>query len=181
LTTLSLVSALPTLTATSARRSPAIRGTLSSRASPHSKASALRAGTLRPGVDARYLLGIVRNITHEDEGTKIGAAILRTRIEARDLALSILQSSSDAITQSPLSIPEQLKVVIDRALSSDRVIDRFFWLESASRIIIGVTADAERAAHMRQATRRIHTSYRVPYGERLAAARGLIATVVPLD
>jgi transposase InsO family protein len=139
-----------------------------------------RAGTLPRGVDARYLLGIVRNIAHEDEGLKIADALLRTRIEVRDLAMSALQSSYDAIAGSGLGIDEQLKTVIDRASSSDRTIDRFFWIDAAARIINNDLA-FNRPKLARQVARRIHTNYRMPHRERLAAVRRLIVKVIPLD
>jgi hypothetical protein len=46
--------------------------------------------TLPPGVDARYFLGIVRNITHKDEGQAIAEALVRIRLEARDVMLARL-------------------------------------------------------------------------------------------
>lgn len=138
-----------------------------------------KAGTLPPGVDARYLLGIVRNITHEDAGTKIAEALLRTRLEARELALASLQSSYDGITHSPRSAGDQLKVVLDHALFIGPGIDRLFWLDGASRIILA-RREPERDPLVCDAARRIHTTYRLPYAERLEAARRLIANVTPV-
>lgn len=139
-----------------------------------------RAGTLPPGVDAHYLLGIVRNIAQEDEGLKIADALLRTRIEARDLALSVLQSSYDAIIRSGLGVDDQLKTVVDRASSSDRTIDHFFWIDAAARIINHDSA-SNRPKLARQVARRIHANYRMPHRERLATVRRLMAKVFPLD
>jgi len=139
-----------------------------------------RAKTLPPAVDARYLLGIVRNIAQEDEGLKIADALLRVRVEARDLALTALRSSYDAVTRSSLNALEQLMAIIDRFLSSERTIDRFFWIDAAARTI-SAAASTDRDSLVRQAARRIHTSYRTPHRERLAAARRLITKVVSLD
>jgi hypothetical protein len=137
------------------------------------------AATLPPGVDARYLLGIVRNISNEDEGIKIADILLRTRLEARDLALSSLQSSCDAITRSSRSAGDQLKAVLDHALFSGPGIDRVFWLDGASRIILD-RGEAERDPLIREAARHIHTTYRVPYSERLESARRIIAKTTPI-
>jgi hypothetical protein len=47
-------------------------------------------GTLPPGVDARYLLGIVQNLGNEREGIAIAQELLRARLDARDRMLAPL-------------------------------------------------------------------------------------------
>ena len=47
-------------------------------------------GTLPPGVDGRYLLGIVRNIEQQDEGLEITSALLRARAEARQIIVGVI-------------------------------------------------------------------------------------------
>jgi hypothetical protein len=138
------------------------------------------ARTLPPDVGASYLLGIVRSIAHEDEGVKIADLLLRARIEARDIALSALQSSCDAIINSSPGATEQLKSFVDRALSSEHTIDRHFWIEAASRLIVAAS-ERDRRVLVRQAARRIHTNYRLPHRDRFALARHLITKAVPLD
>ena len=55
-----------------------------------------RVCTLPPGVDARYLLGIVRNLSDEREGIAIAEELLRARLDARDRMLAPLVHARDA-------------------------------------------------------------------------------------
>ena len=56
-------------------------------------------GTLPPGVDARYLLGIIQNLGNEREGVAIAEELLRARLDARDRMLAPLV---DAREDAPL-------------------------------------------------------------------------------
>ena len=55
------------------------------------------AGTLPEGVDARYLLGIVKNVHHLHEAEPITEALIRERLSARDRFLAPLVLERDAI------------------------------------------------------------------------------------
>ncbi|MBW2464300.1 MAG: hypothetical protein JRH11_21805 [Deltaproteobacteria bacterium] len=136
-------------------------------------------GTLPPGVDARYLYGIVRNITEQDEGQHITEALLRVRLEARDVMLARLVEARDALLASTTEPDTLLRVVLDRAMGAHRRLDRLFWLDVAADLI----RDREQAHHpdlVRSASRRIHASFVVPYRDRLAAVRFLAEQVVSL-
>jgi len=140
----------------------------------------LNAGTLPDGVDARYLLGIVRNIAQQDEGLHISEALLRLRLDAQDRMLSPLRSYLDVLLLGADSNPIQsLKALADRAIEADRQLDRIFWL--------GATADLIRRQHhsrhtalLRFASRRIHASFDVPFWDRQDAIRFIAARVIPL-
>ncbi len=138
------------------------------------------AGRLPPGVDGRYLLGIVRNISDEDEGVQIADALLRARLEARDHVLAGLQTALAAITGASPFPPQRIDAALDSALSSDRLIDRLFWLGAAANIIAAAETSA-RLELLQDAARRIHAYHRVPYADRLAAHRNLLARVVPVE
>ena len=135
--------------------------------------------TLPPDVDARYLLGIVRNISQTDEGQAITEALLRIRLEARDRMLAQLVSAREALLASSSDSDSLIRAAIDRAMGARRNLDRLFWLELAARLI----ADREpplHAALVRNASRRIHSFFAVPYWDRLTAARFLAERVIPL-
>src|SRR5262249_50017538 len=51
---------------------------------------------LPEGVDARYLLGIIRNLADAREGVAIAEALLRARLDARDRMLAPLVQARDA-------------------------------------------------------------------------------------
>jgi hypothetical protein len=136
-------------------------------------------GTLPPGVDARYLFGIVRNITQRDEGQAITEALLRIRLEARDVMLARLIEARDALLASTKEHGSLLRVAIDHAMDAHRNLDRLFWLEFSATLILDRDA-SHHADLVRTAARRIHACFAVPYWERLAAVRFLAKQVVSL-
>ena len=137
------------------------------------------AGTLPDGVDGRYLLGIVKNISAKDEGLLITEALLRARLQARDWLLEPLQRNLDLIRQRFADPADTLKTLIDCALETDRQIDRVFWLGAAANLISD-QHDSRRSALLRFAAQRIHATFSVPVAERQAAVRLLCSTVIPL-
>jgi hypothetical protein len=140
------------------------------------------AGTLPPGVDARYMKGIVRNIAQQDEGLRISELLLERRLEARDLALGFLELEKDAIMQSRPSARDRMEAFLKNALTSERYIDSLFWFDATADVI--ETADAaggKRDELFTAAARRVHAAYRLPYERRLAAVRFLARRAVPLS
>ena len=141
------------------------------------------AHTLPPDADARYLLGIARNLTQEREGSEIAEALWRERLRARDHALSYLDSQRqhlehDLPSDDPFPL---LKTLVDHALATDRRLDRFFWLQAAVDAAIHTPTSPPLEPLFRTAARRIFATHRVPYTDRLAAVRFLAAKLLPLD
>ncbi len=136
-------------------------------------------GTLPPGVDARYLLGIVQNLGHEREGVAIAQELLRARLDARDRMLApLVEAREDARRHTP-DLRERVLRFADLALATDRLVDRLFWLLAAADDI--TTHVGVDPAHLIDAAaRRIHATHRVPYRERLEAVRIIVESVVPL-
>lgn len=138
-----------------------------------------RAGSLPEGVDARYLLGIVKNIAQQDEGLHITEALLRLRLDAQDQMLAALRQNRDALLNLNADPIDAIKAMTDHAFKADRQIDRLFWL--------GAVADLIRRQHhtrhsalLRFASRRIHASFAVPYRDRQEAVRFICSRVIPL-
>lgn len=137
------------------------------------------ANTLPDGADARYLLGIVRNISQKDEGLRITEALLRARLEARDRLLLPLQKSLETLVQN-ISDPMQLiKTFADLALDADRLVDRLFWLTAVADHI-RQQPESRHAALLRFASQRIHATFAVDYCDRQAAVRFLCTEVIQL-
>ncbi len=133
-----------------------------------------RAGTLPDGVDARYLLGIVRNLALEDEGMHVAEALWRARLEARDLLLVALdRQRQEAVRGAPDALELTCRLV-DRAMAATRRIDRSFWLRALSDAI-GAEPEAEHESLFRVAARRVHATYSVSYRDRQSAVRRLAA------
>ena len=138
------------------------------------------ADTLPNDADARYLLGIVRNTSLQHEGLLISEALLKARLQAQDLLLHGLQRDRDALALTPLEPRERLKALLQRALDTDRRIDRLFWLQAVADHL-RAQPDEQRSALWRAAYRRIFSSFRIPYADRAAAVHYLATKVVPLD
>lgn len=138
-----------------------------------------RVGTLPPGADARYLLGIVQNLGDEREGIAIAEELLRARLDARDRMLAPLVHARGA---ARVHTPDPKARVIHfaaLALASARRVDRLFWLLAVSDEIT-THATSDPAALLDAAARRVHSTHRVPYRERQEAVRVIVAHVVPL-
>jgi hypothetical protein len=138
-----------------------------------------RTGSLPDGVDARYLLGIVRNVHEQHEGELIAEALLRLRRQARDLALERLERDHDALLDAKPPAHEILTVLVDRALLSERALDRRFWLDALAGFVAAVPSD-ERDARYRAAARCIHATFRAEPRRREQAVRVLAQRLVPL-
>lgn len=138
------------------------------------------AGTLPDGVDARYLLGIVRNLHHQHEAEAITAALVRERLAARDLLLRSLVHDHDAILDQTAGDPGRaLDAIIGQLTKAERAIDRCFWLDAA--VALFPRDDEPRATLARHAARRIHAAFRLPLRQRSELTRSLLRRLWPLD
>lgn len=137
-------------------------------------------GTLPEGVDARYLLGIVRNVHHDHEADAITEALLRDRLAARDRFLEPLVRERDQILATALGVGGTLDALIDRLVAAERELDRHFWLDAAAAAIVACAHD-ERHDLARRAARRIHAIFRLAMRERDRLARMLLRRLWPLE
>jgi hypothetical protein len=137
-----------------------------------------RAGTLPQGTDARYLLGIARNITQEREGWEVALALWEARVAAGDLVAKQLNLHRETIIATTAQGEQLLKAYVDQALQTPSRLDRFFWLTAAADVI---RERADRYNTFRFAARRISAAHSVESRQRLAATRFLAAKVLPLQ
>jgi hypothetical protein len=141
-----------------------------------------RAGTLPEGVDARYLLGIVRNVAAQREGECVSEALLALRLEARDRALASLEVERAAVCMPIRADHDIIADCVARALASERSLDRLFWLQTLAN---AVRQRAEAAEHRDYlffaAARLINTTFQASPHERQNAVRFLADRLVPLN
>jgi len=136
-----------------------------------------RARTLPQSADARYLLGIVRNIAHKSEGELIAKALLDLRLQARDRMLAPLVTERDALLQKN-DLARLCSDCIDRALQTQSPLARLFWIESLlSRLVLCPLND--RADLFRAAARRINATFAVSHYERTDVVRLLAQRLFP--
>lgn len=139
------------------------------------------ADTLPPNLDGgRYLLGIVKNVSQKDEGSKITEALLRVRLDAQDRLLQPLRSTLDEIRQSHQNPIACLKALADRALDAERQLDRIFWLSAITQYIRHQPARSH-AALIRFVSTRTHARFALPRPERQWAVRFIVTRVTPIE
>jgi hypothetical protein len=139
-----------------------------------------KASTLPQDVDARYLLGIIRNVSNKDEGLIITEELIRLRLEARDLMLAHLVQAREQLRATTTDPDELLRSTIKCAMDARRSLDRIFWIDSAAELI-AARPETEQTELLRMASRRIHSYFAVPYRERLEAVRLLARKVITLE
>ena len=135
----------------------------------------LLAKTLHDGVDARYLLGIVRNIAAQAEGEHIARRLFALRLEVRDTMLASLVAARDAVCSGE----RVLKDCVDRALATQSPLERTFWLDSLADVIRSREPPQQQTLYS-AAARRIEATFAVPPRERHDAVRVLADRILPL-
>ncbi len=137
-----------------------------------------RANTLPDGADARYLLGIVKNVTAMTELEILAVTLYRARVEARDFLLRKLAERRDAELANA-SVDQTVAHCVDEALVTDSELERTFWLHSLGDFIRG-RDEHERETTLVAATRRIAATFAVTLRERQNAVRLLGDRVVKI-
>ena len=140
----------------------------------------LHAGTLPKGADARYLRGIVKNVAQQTEGNHIQQALIRRRLQARDISLASLQRQAHLVEHDNPNHMDRLKRLVSEAVNTDRTIDRTFWLLQTARLI-QAQPDDSHASLLQLASRRILAHFKLPYRERFDAASQLAQLVITID
>ena len=103
------------------------------------------ARTLPEGADARYLLGIVRNLVHVHESELITMALLDERIAARDRAFDLLRARREEIANGAGDdAAAQLRPLVGEAMSAERSVDRYFWLDVIADLVASHDDDRRR-------------------------------------
>lgn len=134
-----------------------------------------RAKTLPEGVGVRYLLGIIINIVDKREGQAIATALWDERIAARDHTFAYLLRERDALSRSGA----QLLDFIDKALATERELERYFWIDVVAKLALAQPA-VDRKSLFERIARRVHTTYRVPRTRRQHVTRELASKLLPL-
>ncbi len=136
-------------------------------------------GTLPDSADARYLLGIVKNLAHVHEADAITLALINERVALRDHWLAHLDEQKRAVLALHQEPKAALRDLIDRALSADRMIDRFFWIDSTASLLREQPDELHRD-HFRSLARRIHAHFSLSTRDRSALERRLARLVWPI-
>jgi hypothetical protein len=130
---------------------------------------------LPDGVDARYLLGIVKNVDAQTEGEHFARNLYDLRIEMRDRMLAAMVVDRDAVIANS-DVNLVIAECVERALETDSPLRRIFWLDSLADVL-RPREDAERRPLFLAAARRIEATFAVTPRERHDAVRVLAERV----
>jgi hypothetical protein len=136
------------------------------------------ANTLPDGADARYLLGIVKNVAAKTEGEIFAELLYRNRIEARDRFLAPLRAEREALRSEP-DVMRVLLVCVEKATDTPSNLERTFWLDAIVETLRD-QSDGERQRLYLHAARLIQATYAIPARERHDAVRYVADRLVPL-
>jgi hypothetical protein len=137
-----------------------------------------QANTLPDGADARYLLGIVKNVAAKTEGEILAELLYRNRIEARDRFLAPLRAEREALRAEP-DVMRVLLVCVENATGTPSNLERTFWLDAIIETLRD-QSDGERERLYLHATRLIEATYAIPARERHDAVCYVADRLVPL-
>jgi hypothetical protein len=138
-----------------------------------------RASTLPDGVDARYLLGIVKNVSAKTELEILAEELFDRRTELRDSILAPLIAERDALLAAG-DVSNTIATCVDNALDFPKSLERRFWLEALAAAIVA-EPELERRKLFLSAGRRIAATFSVPADERQDALCYIADRVIPLD
>ena len=136
-----------------------------------------RAQTLPEGADARYLLGIVRNLAAQVEGEHIALRLFQLRLQARDQMLASLVAARKLVCTDTNAqvVPD----CVDRALATQSPLERTFWIGSLADVLRSRQQDQHQPLFL-AAARRIEATFAISPRERHNAVRQLADRLIPL-
>ena len=141
--------------------------------------SKVRCHTLPDGADARYLLGIVKNVTAKTEGEVLAELLYDGRIKARDRFLAPLRAERDQL-RTDTDVAHVLATCADRALETASNLERTFWLDTMVDVL-REQPEPHRKVLFLQAARRIEATFSAPPRERHDAVRFVADRLLPVE
>lgn len=123
-----------------------------------------RASTLPDGVDARYLLGIVKNVSEKRELEFLAEELFDRRTEMRDSILAPLIAERDLLLAAG-DIAKIIATCVDNAFDFPKSLERRFWLDALGAAIVAKPVPEQRGLFI-SAGRRIAATFSAPAAER---------------
>lgn len=139
-----------------------------------------RAKRLPDGVDARYLLGIVKNVAAQTELELFAEILYRNRVEMRDRILASRRAERDALKADP-DVSRVLESFVERAAESPAGgLERTFWLDTIVEAL-REREGAERELFFKHVARLFGATFTISPRERQDAARYIADRLVPIE
>ncbi len=138
-----------------------------------------RTYTLPDGADARYLLGIVKNVSAETECMMLAETLYRGRLEMRDRLLAPLRAELEAL-RADTDVARVLTTCVERAVETPSAMERSFWLDATAETL-RAQPDADRERLFLLASRLIAVTFALTPRERQDAIRHVADRLVPIS
>jgi len=138
-----------------------------------------RASTLPDGADARYLLGIVKNVAAKTEGEILAELLYDGRMEIRNRLLAPLRAARETLRSEP-DPNRVIATCVEYAVDTPSNMERTFWLDAVLETIREQPPPEQRQRYL-HAARLIEASYALPPRERHDAVRYLADRLVPVE
>ena len=137
-----------------------------------------RANTLPDGADARYLLGIVKNVAAKTEGEILAETLYQGRLEIRDRFLAPLRAEHEALRAEP-DVLRVILVCVEKATDTPSNLERSFWLDALVETL-REQPEPERKQRFLHAARLIEATFALGPRERHDAVRYVADRLVPI-
>ncbi|GMV20019.1 MAG: hypothetical protein AMXMBFR56_82430 [Polyangiaceae bacterium] len=138
------------------------------------------ANLLPDGVDARYLLGIVKNVAAQTELELFAEILYRNRVEMRERILASLRAQRDDLSADP-DVARVLRSFVVRAAEGHAAgLERTFWLDAIVETL-REREGAERQRLFKHAARLVGATFAISPRERQDAVRYIADRLVPLE
>jgi hypothetical protein len=138
----------------------------------------LTANTIPDGADARYLLGIVKNVAAKTEGEIIAELLYRRRLEAREFFLAPLRAEREAL-RSESDVLVVLRTCVEKATEIAAGLERTFWLDTIVETLREHAPDVRERLYL-HAARLIHATFAITPHERQDIVHYVADKLVPL-
>lgn len=137
-----------------------------------------RTGMLPDGVDARYLLGIVKNVAAKTEGELFAEILYKNRIEMRDRFLATMRAEREALRSEP-DVALLVGICAEKAMAAEGPLGRAFWLDAIVETLRG-QPESDRQRLYQHAARQLESYFDVAPRDRHDAIRYVADRLVPL-
>ncbi len=133
---------------------------------------------LPDGVDARYLLGIVKNVAAKTEGELFAEILYKNRIAMRDRFLATMRAEREALRSEP-DLALLVGICAEKALAAEGPLGRAFWLDAIVETLRD-QPERERQRLYLHAARQLESCFDVAPRDRHDAVRYVADRLVPL-
>ena len=136
--------------------------------------------TLPPNVDARYLLGIVKNLYAIQEGEAITKVLIEQRIDMHDRQLRELETQRSSMSEGGSDARNLAEDLCMKLVEAERNIDQQFWIVALGKFVKDQPND-ERKSRITEIANTIQASFSLSPKDRLNFIQQITRIVWPVS